>query len=174
MKSKLSNISVGYMFALLCLVFFQSCTYYKPIQKSATEVAAGKFRALAGKEIIVHSKQGIYLLENFSFDSTINQISGTLGKVPPQHLKYINENNNKYRYKKKEDIVLKEVHLFSDIGVDTLVGSDIKINPDKIDQLIFIQKDKAKNTMTAIGLGVAGSMLIILVFLLINPPFTGL
>jgi len=144
---------------MLLVVLINSCNFYKPVSKPLTGKTSDKISmmdSLANRTFILHSKQGVYLLEGLSIDLDAETINGILAEVPPQNQLYIQANQakgNKYSYKAAEPYVLREVHLYT--GIDfSMVSSDfgdkVAIPINILDKLEVIERDKAKSTSNTI------------------------
>jgi hypothetical protein len=169
MKQKLPDLweeCVLGLFMVLC----GSCTYYQPVLKSNAEILGESIFTLEERAVIVHSKQGVFYLDSMKLDRSLQQITGSLDKVPENHVTYLNATNLKYRYKREQKDVLKEVHLFTPLDSGDTKGSRVVIAADQIDQIQFIEKDKGKNILSVVGVVLGIVMVTALVLAIAYPP----
>jgi hypothetical protein len=153
------NLFKPFSILLLGILIINSCNFYKPVSKPLTGKTSDKISmvdSLANRTFILHSKEGVYLLEDLSIDVEGETINGILAEVPTQNQLYIQANQakgNKYSYKAAEPYVLREVHLYT--GIDfSMVSSDfgdkVAIPINLLDKLEVIERDKAKSTSNTI------------------------
>jgi len=144
---------------VLGLLLINSCNFYKPVTKPLTGKTSDKISmmdSLSKRTFILHSNQGVYLIEDLFIDLDTETINGILAEVPPENQLYIQANQakgNKYSYKADEPYVLREVHLYT--GVDfsmasSDIGDKVAIPINILDKLEVIERDKEKSTSSTI------------------------
>jgi hypothetical protein len=125
------------------------CNYYKPIPKSvstAPDTKSAQLDSLIQKTFIIHSSQGIFLMQNMHINKENKEVTATLDVVPPQNLTYINDEKGKFNYSSKTPDVLHEVHLYSDLDQNIQVGDQVVIPVEKINKIELIERDKQRST----------------------------
>lgn len=162
-------MSIGLSLILLT----NSCYYYKPVTKP---VSSYSFDVIEQgnkweyKAIILQSPQRVYLLSNFSFDLKEEKLIATLAEVPRGHFDYITDEGRDDRYKKSNDAVLQEVHLYTDLIDLGTIGDRVEISISDITKLEVIEKNKAKSTgvtiLTVAGIAVGLYAVLIVIILL--------
>lgn len=162
-------MSIGLSLILLT----NSCYYYKPVTKPVSSYSFDvieKGNKWEYKAIILQSPQRVYLLSNFSFDLNEEKLRATLAEVPRAHFTYITDEGRDDRYKKSNDAVLQEVHLYTDLVDLGTIGDLVEISISDITKLEVIEKNKAKSTgvtvLTAAGIAVGLYAVLIVIILL--------
>nr|MBI1230819.1 hypothetical protein [Cytophagales bacterium] len=158
---------------LSLLLLTNSCYYYKPVTKpvssnSFEEIEEGDKREY--KALILRSPDRVYLLSNFSFDLKEEKLMATLAEVSMGHFSYLTNEGNTDRYRKSNDAVLQEVHLYTDLADLGNIGDRVEISISDITKLEVIEKNKGKSTgvtvLTAAGIAVGLYAVMIVIILL--------
>ncbi|MEO8794716.1 MAG: hypothetical protein ABI390_04565 [Daejeonella sp.] len=161
---------VAYILLFSCVNLFFSChRFYRPVgvNTSNVENKQSTLKQLAQEDryFILRKGTDSYSLNNLVFDQTAMTLTANLGGVPLEHQRYAKLRKNRYTYSKakKEDVVLKEVHLYiSDtLRIDTtrqytLALADIQ----KIEVIEFNKlRTSSSYTLGTLGIGL-GAVLV--------------
>jgi hypothetical protein len=152
-----------FKFILILLPFaigiFPSCSKYfkaveiKPDQESQQIISA----ISAGKYFILRDDSMNYAMNNVSYDRTLKIIRAQLGPIDPGHTIYLKQKKS-YSAAKDQDIVLDEIHLYTNNSAlrDRLSPIDIPLSEvKKIEQLEF-DKKKTANRRIVTGAVITG------------------
>nr|MBI1230814.1 hypothetical protein [Cytophagales bacterium] len=155
---------------LSLIILSNSCNYYKPITKPVSPYSFDVIEQQKKQEykaLILQSPQRAYLLSNFSFDLKEEKVTATLAQVPRGHFTYLNNEGRADRYRKSNDDVLQEVHLYTDLVDLGAIGDQVEISISDITKLEVIEKNTAKSTgITVLAVSAAALSLYALIYLI--------
>jgi hypothetical protein len=99
------------------IIFFSSCNrYYMPVNSSLSIPEAISKAKAENRYFILRDSMFKYAMNNVELTESRESISCVLESLPSEHKTYVNAKGRNFYYNKSkgQDIVLKEVHLFSD------------------------------------------------------------
>jgi hypothetical protein len=161
-NSKSEGLYFRRLLVWLMIPIMFGCSYYKPVRQSIPSDSA-KMALLQREEartLILHSGNNNYVLEKKVVNPNMNNLSGVLGKVPPEHRDYIDDKKMKYQLASKTDPVLQEMHVYTKLDTAKTAGSNVTIGARDIFRMDLIQEDKKRSreswsTVTFVAIGVA-------------------
>jgi hypothetical protein len=163
-NSYIKDDQMGY-WIILMIVFLLSCmNYYKPVTqntsnpKSTSQVINSE---APRKYFILHQGTFNYAFQNIKVNDTAMTMSGNLSSVDNTHLKYINDKDSKFRYKKlssdpREINVLNEVHIYTKNNTALDTSKLFTLPLDQITKIQVIEHDKSRSTTSYVlgGVGI--------------------
>jgi hypothetical protein len=177
---KRANVPWAMSVGLGLILLTNSCYYYKPVTKPISSYSFDVIEQQNKQEykaLILQSPQRVYLLSNFSFDLKEEKLMATLAEVPRGHFNYLNNEGREDRYRKSNDAVLQEVHLYTDLVELGSIGDRVEISITDITKLEVIEKNKAKSTgvtvltVAGIAVGLYAVMIVIILLTKSSCPF---
>ena len=174
---------VASILIVACFNLFIGChRYYIPVRlnSSTIETKENSLKKLKEENRYFILRKGLqsYSMSNLVLDETNMELTADLSSVPPIHRLYIQSKRANFKYSKgrKQEVALKEVHLFTNdaTSIDTLKRYTLPLSDvEKIEVLEF---DKGRTTSSyvwgAIGitLGVGLAILAIAALTYTPPP----
>jgi hypothetical protein len=175
-----SKFTISFQGTWFCvfLVFSTGCaTYYMPVKAdTSTPRAAGDIvTEYASKKLLI-LRQGTnsYGLKNPTVDTTALTLNANLVLLDSSLYQYINAKPRKYSY--TNDVVLKEVHVFSKDSSSADITSAFTLPLNKIEKIEVIEKDKKRTNKGYIVGGIVSFVILypIIVTIAFAASFSGL
>lgn len=172
-KKSLSIIAVFLSLAVLNLTF--SCNYYKveKVEAANDQEVARQIKEFneMDKYIIVHKGDTSLELANVTLNADQSELTGKVGRLASTH-DYNNppETGKSYRYKKKKDKPLNEVHLYVSENIELTLGEMVSIPVSQINKIAVTDKNTGKtifmSVLTGIAVALAAYALVMIIILL--------
>lgn len=175
------------IFAIILLVacfnLFIGChRYYMPVTLNSptVEKKESNLKNLSGENRYFILRKGVqsYTMSNLVLDDTNMTLTADISDVPPNHRLYIKNKNGKHQYSKgrREEVVLKEVHLFTRDSVQVDTSKKYTLSLADVEKIEVLEFDKRRTTSSyvlgtiGITLGVGLTFLAIAALTYTPPP----
>ena len=175
-KSLVRTFSI--LLSVLVLHLFTGCSYYRvkglPDSQQDTRISWIKKFNQAQKYIILHQNAATLHLSNAYLDEANLELSGTPELVSSAHsYPHQVEIGKGYRYKRKIQSPLEEVHLFLDGNVELRLGEQVDIPIASIESVGYSDSNVARSVLSFAGilLGTFALLLIIVALTKSSCPF---
>lgn len=134
---------------LICLPLFTGCQYYRVqgIDENTAQAYAAKIKEFndADKYIILHQNASSLHLQNARLDESSKELYGVPVLLSQEHLfEHSPEVDQSYRFKKRKQNPLNEVHLYLNDQVAVLLDTEIAIPIESIEKVAFSKYDRGR------------------------------
>src|SRR5436190_3389569 len=176
--------AVAFILLIASINYFMGChRYFRPIVIHTTSVEnkQAKLKELSGEDkyFILRKGSNSYALSNIILDQTKMTLTANVGEVPPEHGVYLKKGKKPryiYSKSKKQDVVLKEVHLFT--GDTTRVDQSMTytLALSDVQKIEVIEFDKKRTTSSygwgALGITLGAILVVVIIAALATPTYT--
>ena len=161
----------AFILLIACFNLFIGCfnRFYMPVRTTSNTIEAKEstLKKLEQEDRYFILRKGAYsyAMSNVMLDETKMELTADLGSVPAIHRLYIQNKHTNFRYSKgkKQQVVLKEVHLYSNdnTSIDTSKQFTLPLaNIEKIEVLEFDERRTTNSYVwgtigTTLGVGLA-------------------
>ena len=170
-SSKKTTRVLSVLLSLLIVNFFTGCTYFQVKgvgqDQQKSQVSWLQEFNQAQKYIVLHQPGASLHLQNAQIDPDTYELRGIPVVLPPEHTyKRELEIGKGYRYKKREQSPLNEVHLFLNNEVTLTPGTPLSIPMASIEKIGYSDKDATRGVLSGVGIVAATLALVSIIVLL--------
>jgi hypothetical protein len=179
--SQLQKKVLAFTLLISCINLFLGChRFYKPVVINAPTAesrhATIKKLSTEGKYFILRQGYNSYALDDLVLDETKMTLTATIDKLSPRHQLYAdNDDHARYLFKKRkgQDVVLKEVHLYTSDTTDIKYSTSYTIALADLQKIEVIEFNKQKTTSSyvwgTIGTVIGVSLAVLLISAALTP-----
>jgi hypothetical protein len=144
---------LSWFLTLICLPLFTGCQYYRVqgVDENTARAYAAKIREFneADKYIIIHQNASSLHLQNARLDESSKELYGVPVLLTLEHqFEHSPEVDQSYRFKKRKQNPLNEVHLYLNDKVEIQLDKDIAIPIELIEKVAFSKYDRGRTFAT--------------------------
>ena len=153
---------VAYILLLSCFNLFTACQrFYRPVkvEASGADARQASLKTLSGdgRYFILRQGANSYSLNNVTIDQSGMTLTSDIKAVPEDHQLYIEDLKQRFKYSKSKNqqVVLKEVHLYTANRQPIDSNQRYTLPLSEIDRIEVIQHDKSRTSTSYIIGGLA-------------------
>ena len=162
----------AFVLIIACFNLFLGCRrYYMPVKLNSPTVEKKenslKLLSQEDRYFILRKGSQSYTMSNLLLDKTNMTLTADLSRVPPDHRLYIQAKNSRYQFyskKKKQESVLKEVHLYTNDTASLDTSTRYTLSLATIEEIHVLQFDQGRTNRSYVwgGIGIALGALVVI------------